>query len=112
MEVDIETARKLCKAMRLPEKFADFCGDDCGNVVDFYDRYGKIAELDRAADWEGQHDQNVFRRTNSRAGDEFMAWLAESYWGYVVTEVLEENYKLSHAGLAAANRGVGRAANC
>jgi hypothetical protein len=90
MEVDLETSRKLCKAMRLPEKFADFCGDDRGNVVDFHDRDGKIAELDREAEWEGQYDQNVFRRTNTRAGDEFMSWLAQSAWGYVVTEVPEE----------------------
>ncbi len=88
--LDLETSRKVCKAMRLPEKFADYCGDDRGNVVDFYDRDGKIAELDREAEWEGKHDQNVFRRTNSRANDEFMAWLAESAWSYVVTEVPEE----------------------
>lgn len=91
MEVDLETSRKLCKAMRLPEKFADFCGDDRGNVVDFYDRGGKIAELDREAEWQGKYDQSVFRRTNRRAGAEFMAWLAESPWHYVVTEIPEEN---------------------
>lgn len=90
IEVDIETSRKLCKAMRLPENLADFCGDDRGNVVDFYDRDGKIAELDREAEWEGEHDQNVFRRTSGRADDKFMAWLGESDWNYIITEVPEE----------------------
>lgn len=90
MEVDLETSRKLCKAMRLPEKFADFCGDDRGNVVDFYDRDGKIAELDREAEWDGKSDQNVFRRTSSRAGDDFMAWLAETNWSYIINDVPEE----------------------
>lgn len=85
MTLDLETSRKLCQAMRLPEKFADFCGDDRGNVVDFYDRSGKIAELDREAEWDGQYDQTVFHRQG--ASDEFMAWLAESRWAEDVKDV-------------------------
>lgn len=60
MKVDLETSRKLCKAMRLPEKLADFCGDDRGNVVDFYDRDGKIAELDREANGKARATKKSF----------------------------------------------------
>lgn len=78
MLVDIDTSRKICKAMRLPEKFADYCGDDRGNVVDFYDRSGKIAELNREAEYKGKYDQSVLYLNNSDT--DFIAWLTQSPW--------------------------------
>lgn len=87
MEVDLETSRKLCKSMRLPENFADFCGDDRGNVVDFYDRNGQIAHIDREAEHAGKFDQTVFIRESATA--EFMEWAAASSWGAEIAEAPE-----------------------
>jgi hypothetical protein len=71
--------------MRLPEKFGDFCGDDRGNVVDFYGRSGKIAEIDREAEHDGKTDQTVFRCVG--AGEGFMEWVKDSPWGEESEEV-------------------------
>lgn len=78
MLVDIATSRKMCKTMRLPEKFADYCGDDRGNVVDFYDRNGKVAQLDREAEYKGKYDQSVLYLINSSS--DFTDWLTKSGW--------------------------------
>lgn len=90
MLLDLETSRMICKEMRQPETLCDYCADDRGNVVDFYDRDGQIAELDREAFWDGKHDQNVFRRLSTRANENFTKWLIDHDYAYVITETPED----------------------
>jgi len=85
LEVELETSRKLCKSMRLPPNFGDFCADDRGNVVDFYDRTGQIAILDREAEHDGKTDQTVFSAYIE--SPEFEAWLTECSWAVEIAEV-------------------------
>jgi len=87
MEVDENSSKKICKSLRLPEYFGNYCGDDRGNRVDFYDRNGIVAVLDREALDDDGNDISIL--IDEGIDDNFKQWVSISSWANEMSKFIK-----------------------